>query len=669
MLLTWCAFTTACAGDDGAEAGGQGGAASGPGGATITSSSASGSTASNGEGGSGSPASGAGGSEGGGEPTSSSAGGGGGVGPGFPELDARCATPAQDGVDTTSWPEVFIGTAEHGCSDDAAAGTFETPLCNPHLAADRVDRAGTIITFRGGTYRLADFEGPDGPGGIGLPGREDYGADAFLLVRSEPGSTAILVGSIRLAGGWEEHSSSPRVFRLDVSDLPADPKALYEVVDGPEQLFDEARRFRHMMVFRDGARSHADVADLVDGSEGSPETSMTEDRSTHDFTWTKANAAGEGCGSDNAGCFIYLRADDAGFEPGEKAFEASQYNAIGGPSGRLDYLVVDGIATRFTQCGGLNCSLWLEGSDYVVVQNSSFGHVANSDDNSYGIGLWNTNGSIVRRNRVFDSAYWGGTPNSKGITFMISGQEAPNWVCGNEVFHIPGDAAICSKSGVQRLQVIGNYVHDCEVGVVTNGDRTQDGTLYAGGAYAIEQNIFERNGSGVALSQPGGDGGTAGDAGAGPDVVANNLFIDNRSGVRLATQMTPGARVFNNIFLGGPVANACSGEDCGAAIYYANNAGEVRDFEHPLGQLGVVLSNNLFHEHDASHGVNRNWTANYEFFTLAEFQATYASESGSLDADPLLDADFRPAAGSPAVDAGFAEYYGLESVHIGPHLQ
>ncbi len=601
--------------------------------------------------------------------SSASGGGGAGGGPSFPDLDARCATPAQDGVDTSGWPEVFVGTVEQGCSDEAAAGTYDKPLCNPHLAAERVDQAGSIITLRGGVYRLAELEGPNGPGGIGLPGRDDYTASQFLLFRSEPGTTAMLLGSVQRSGGWEMHSASPRVFRLDVSDLAEDPKALYEVIDGAEGSFDEARRFRHMMIFVDGERAHANVSDLAEGSEGSPETSMTEDGSTHDFTWTKADGSGAGCGSDNAGCFVYLRADDPSFDPNTRAFELSQTNAIGAPPGGVHHVVIDGIATRFTQCGGLNCSLAFEGSNNVLIQNSSFGHVANSNDNSYGIGLWSTNGSIVRRNRVFDSAYWGGTPNSKGITFMISGQEEPNWVCGNEVFHIPGEAGIGSKSGVQRLHIIGNYVHDCAFGVETNGDRTQDGTLYEAGAYAIEQNIFENNSVAVWLRQPGGDGGMAGNAGAGPDFVVNNLFIDNRSGVLLATQMTPGARVLNNIFLGGPTANACSGEDCGAAIYYANNAGEIRDFTFVLETLEVDFSNNLFFGHDASHGVNRNWTPDYEHFTLAEFQTAYASELNSLDADPLLDAVYRPASGSPALGAGLAEYYGLETVNIGPYLE
>ena len=156
---------------------------------------------------------------------------------------------------------------------------------------------------------------------------------------------------------------------------------------------------------------------------------MTEDASTNDFTWTKADTSGAGCGNGNAGCFIYLRADSAAFGPNGAELEVSQYNAIGGGAGQANHLVIDGVHTRFTQCGGLNCSVWFEGSNDLLIQNSSFGHVANSDDNSYALGLWQTNGSIVRHNAIFDSAYWGGTPNSKGLTFMISGATTPNWVC------------------------------------------------------------------------------------------------------------------------------------------------------------------------------------------------------------------------------------------------
>jgi hypothetical protein len=611
----------------------------------------------------------------GGSPSTGSTGGGGSLattssstssgtgGSSLLPLDARCPTPAQDAVDRTGWPEIFVGTSAQGCSDAEGSGSRAAPFCNPHLALSKVNQAATIVTLMDGEYRLDNFvNASNAKGGLGIPSRSDYSASQFFVLRADKGATPVILGSIRLSADWKSHGTSPRVFRIDVSGLPQDPKALYRVEDQLAQRYTKARRFRHMMVFREGVRSHADVASLLDGSAGKPETSMTEDASTNDFTWTKADAGGAGCGAGNAGCFIYLRADSAAFDPNGAELEVSQYNAIGGDAGQANHLVIDGVHTRFTQCGGLNCSVWFDGSNDLLIQNSSFGHVANSDDNSYALGLWQTNGSIVRRNAIFDSAYWGGTPNSKGLTFMISGATAPNWVCGNEIYHIPGDAGVGSKNGVKDLRIVGNYIHDSVNCVSTNQDRTQGGVFYEAGSYVIQQNVFERCQQGVRMARP--SGGTAS-----ADVVLNNLFIDNVHGVRLAASTTPASGIFNNIFIGGPLANACDAAGaCGAGVYFANNGADPLDFAYILKDLGVVLSNNLYFGLTYSHGVNRNWTANYANYTLSEIQKEYGAEASSLSEDPLLDADHVPASSSPVIGRGLGKFYDEPSVNIGVHL-
>jgi hypothetical protein len=289
--------------------------------------------------------------------------------------------------------------------------------------------------------------------------------------------------------------------------------------------------------------------------------------------------------------------------------------------------------------------------DQALIQDCSLGHVSNSDDNSYGLGLWFSNGSIVRRNVVFDSAYWGGTANSKGITLMVSGRTAPNWLCDNEVFHIPGNAAIGTKGGVSNLRVIGNRIHDSHVGVELSHVRDQDGMTYPAGQWVISQNVIERCQLGVFLTRYGHQ-----DRAQPGDSIVNNLFRDNRGGVVFAFDMPPDERVHNNIFVGGAMAATCTSEVCDTGMYFGNNAGEVRDFDYLFAApISLRVSHNLYFGFRFTHGVNRNWTANYVNRDLAMFQSAFSgvsAERGSLVADPMLDIDNRPRPGSPALGAG-----------------
>jgi hypothetical protein len=585
--------------------------------------------------------------------------------------NVSCPAPSQDSVDTSKWPEIFVASVgSPTCATEASAGdgSFAKPFCNPHTALATVKKGGVRVTFRGGVYRLTELpQAGGGFGALGFPSFE-YTADSFLVLRAYAGERPIFLGSERLAGAkqdwkvWKGPVGAPRILRTPVAALKQDPKAFYEVSEPEGGQEGKVRRFRHAMLFREGIRTHADVASLFEDGAGAIETSTTEDTSSRNFTWTKADENGLGCGSSNAGCYVYLRADDASFDPAARVFELSQLNAINTAPGRASYAVIDGLGTRFTQCGGLNCSIAIEGSDEVVIRNGTFAHVANSDDNSYALGLWRTNGSKVYDNEVYDSAYWGGTPNSKGITFMISGATAPNWVCRNDVHDIPGQAAIGSKGGVVDLRILGNYLHDSTVCVETTEEREQGGVKYAGGSWVIQQNVFARCESGAQLSRSHGSP-------AGPDTVVNNVFVDNRRGVAFSANTTPGSSVYNNIFLGGELSNQCSGQMCGAGIYFANNAGEVRDLDYVfLGVVKAVSSHNLFFGFTHTHGVTRNWTANYANYTVAEVQAKFGAEDGSLVADPLLDDGYRPKPGSPATDAGLGSVVGETSVNMGVFL-
>jgi hypothetical protein len=416
---------------------------------------------------------------------------------------------------------------------------------------------------------------------------------------------------------------------------------------------------RHVMVMRSGGRAHASVGELSDSSTaGQPETSMTENDSTKNFTWTKADASGAACGAENAGCYIYLRADGA-YSPNSYDFEIPQTATFTAGS---SYMVLDGMHGRFS----ISDEVHFEGKEHVLIKNSSFGHLAAGNGNSYALGLWYSNGSIVKNNKVFDSAYWGGASNSKGITFMVGGETSPNWVCNNEIYHVPGEAGVGSKGGVSNLRILGNYIHDSGTCIQTDQNRTQDGVFYPAGGWTVQQNVLRRCGIGVQIGRGATDV-------TKPELVVNNVFADNFHGVSLGGSSTMSSRLHNNIFIGGSKANSCdSYGTCGAGIYFANNSEAVRDFSYLFGTLKIRMSNNFFSELDRSHGANRNWTPNFAHYDLSQFKSAYSAfgpEGGSGAGDAMLDGAYKPLSGSPVRDAGLSEFFDLPAVNMGIYLQ
>jgi hypothetical protein len=336
-------------------------------------------------------------------------------------------------------------------------------------------------------------------------------------------------------------------------------------------------------------------------------------------------------------------------DPATSAFEFSQGHflfCLG-----CDYLVLEGLTFRFTQPNAVS----FEGSDFILVQDNDFGHNANSNDNAYSIFISYSQGVMVRRNRAFDSRYWGGTPNSKGITFMVSGDEADMWACYNEVWDIIGQG-ICTKSGVSNLHVVGNYVHDVGTCVDIPSERCHwqgcdgepDGHTYPGGNWTVRENLLERCGAGV---NPGGDENP--DAAYFGSRIYNNLFLDCDRGVTLNVWAMD-TFIRNNIFQGGT-----------SGIYFNNSAGEDRWPDWFLSR-GLDSDYNIFNAESALIA-RINWTGGGEHpLTLDEFRASYDGEEHSLETDPMLDADFTPLEGSPALGSGDPSVYGAAgSVNIG----
>ncbi|NOY93401.1 MAG: hypothetical protein GXP55_19625 [Deltaproteobacteria bacterium] len=519
--------------------------------------------------------------------------------PGSPGTGPACPEPAQGPIGD-DWPEVFVGVA--GC-DDTGAGTRELPFCTFEKAFEVADTVPYIVTVLEGTYRQR-----------GHRLNREGTADEYFVLRADQGARPVILGSDAIAGGDFE-SATGELFRVDVSGLEKDPKGLWTA---------EGRRIIHVMETRDGERSHANTADLVEPG-----------------SWTKADDSGVGCGRDNAGCFIYML-PFADMDVSTTAFEASQGNFF---YSQGDYQVVDGLTIRFTQ----STAIFFEGAKHILIQNSDFAHNANGNDNSYGLRLWGADGALVRRNRVSDSRYWGGAVNSHGITFMVGGNEQDIWVCENEVFDIIGHG-VSTKNGSSNVHVVGNYLHDLGNGVHTSDSRCHwrgcDVENFPGGGYTIRENLFENCRAGVAIART-----DSRPINVTPSRIFNNVFVDTERGVetlRVSTQ--PFVR--NNIFVG-----------TGNGLYF--RAGGMTTWPDYFISEGFDSDFNLFDTASAIY-VYADWAGTEQAQDLATYQANYSAETDSLEADPMLDDRFMPRAGSPALGSGDPDVYpGATSVNRG----
>ncbi len=509
--------------------------------------------------------------------------------PGSTGTGPACPEPAQGPIGA-DWPEVFVGVA--GC-DDEGAGDRATPFCSFDKAFEVADAAPYIVTVLDGTYRQRGYS-------LTRPGS----ADEYFVVRADEGAHPIILGSAAIAGSDFEGATGDAV-RVDVSGLDNDPKGLWTA---------EGRRIIHVMESRDGARSHANAADLVEPG-----------------TWTKADASGVGCDRDNAGCFIYML-PFADMDVSSTAFEASQgsfFHSVGG-----DYQVVDGLTIRFTQ----STAIFFEGAQHILIQNGDFAHDANGNDNSYSLRLWGADGALVRRNRVSDSRYWGGAVNSHGITFMVGGDEADMWVCENEIFDTIG-YGVSTKGGSSNVHVVGNYLHDLGTGVHTSYARCHwrgcDVRKFPGGSYTVRENLFENCGSGVAISRTDRRP-------AGQSRIYNNLFLDTERGVEtLRVSVQPFVR--NNIFTGS-----------GNGLYF--RAGGTTTWPDYFISKGFDSDYNLFDTVSAIY-TYANWSGMERAQDLSSYQTEYDGEANSLELDPMLDDRYRPRPGSPALGSGDPSVY------------
>lgn len=505
--------------------------------------------------------------------------------------------------------------------DDGATGTEADPFRTISKGLETAGN-GDVLTIRGGTYRLMD-EAPDAPQ-LSLGGATET---SFLTIQAYSGEEVIILGSLDTAGqSWTAVDSA--LWRMAADYLPKDPTGMFNV----------DRRVEHRMKDVSGTRSHADTTDLVNPGE-----------------WTKADDSGTGCGSDNAGCFIYLYPYD-GNDPNSQTYELSQrklFFALG-----ASYLTVRGLTILYTQ----NSALTLEGGRGQVVEDNVLGHNSNGNDNAYSIFVSYGGGVTIRNNRAFDSKYWGGFSNSKGITLMDMDPEDPSRIEGNEVYDIVGQG-ITTKSGVANVVVQRNFVHDVGVGVEPPGPRCHwtkpdcvlgDPEYYPGGGWDIRENALVRCGHGVAMATLAeADGGI-------PNRIYNNVFYDNEtSGIDLVLRNT-GTVIANNIFLSNPRGIFLDHGGSGQTI--------------AVDEFAPVFSShhNLFFGNENDYLFRPDWTGpggSGTGYSLDAIIAALGKEEGSLAADPqVVDAtaaDFHLQDSSPAKDAGDGSFYSAAAVDMG----
>ncbi len=507
--------------------------------------------------------------------------------------------------------EYFIATN----GDDNNDGSQISPWKTLGSGFARIN-AGDTLTLREGIYRLVEENN------LSVINKPNITFQGYTGERIQLFGSATTQGKV-----WQPYNAN--VWRIAADFFNNDPKG----------MFNNHVRVEHQSDL-DGGRDHDFVTNLVNPNY-----------------WTKADINGDQCFRSNTGCYIYLY-PAIGENPNTQIYELSQ-RSMARVAGNGDYMVVKNIEFYYTQ----STAIFFEGPDFITLDGNIFGNTSNGNDNSYAIRIWDSQGSVVKNNTVFDSKYWGGVANSKGITFMVSKAGQPNIVEYNEIYDIPGFDAVGVKSGVSNLVVRYNYIHDVYsaftpggyrcIWSATNTDGCQDTDVEyrPGGNWKIYGNIVVNATLGVNL--PGyindGDG----------NLIYNNVFYQVQSAIKLGWDGTFFNVIANNIFANGETG------------IYLQSGGTVTTVIDYLDQY-VSYNNLFFNNSNADVHLRPSWSGGYTFgtpYSVSQFQTQFNSENNSFSADPLFanTSTFELTTESLALNAGDGSFWGESVVDIGAY--
>lgn len=508
--------------------------------------------------------------------------------------------------------EFFMATV----GDDNNNGSISAPWKSFSHAINQL-QDGDTLTIRGGLYRLIDETDLNT---INTPN---------LTIQGYEGETVNIFGSYSTElTSWEPHTNE--LWRIPADPMNSDPKG----------MFNGSQRVHHQSDL-DGGRDHDHAYNLTEPNH-----------------WTKADINGNQCFSDNEDCFIYLY-PSPGELPNDHVYELSQ-RSMGRVAGNGHHMTVRNLHIYYTQ----SSPIFFEGADYVTLENNTFAHVSNGNDNSYAVRIWDSQGSVVRFNTVYDSVYWGGTSNSKGISFMVNKLGDPNIVEYNEIYDIPGRSAVGTKGGTSNMIVRYNYIHDVYnafepgssrcIWSATNNDGCQptDVEYRPAGDWKIYGNIISHTEVGLRL--------TAYDEDNNNNQLYNNVFYNVKTALEIGWDGTFGTLIANNIFINNEVG------------IYLQSGGVTTTVEDYLDQF-ESHHNLYFNNSHADIHLRPNWGGNYYSGTpydLSTFQAQFNQrEVQSISADPqfINTQDFYLLETSPGINTGDGSLWGVGTVHMGAH--
>jgi Right handed beta helix region len=500
--------------------------------------------------------------------------------------------------------DYYVDAYHDDASNTNSCMSIEDPCLTIGSGLDLL-QPGDTLKIREGIYRLLEQN-------LSSSLHDSTTASLYFTLTNYDGERVQIYGSLSSENRvWEQYNSL--VWRTSAEFLNSDPAGMF--------LGD--RRVEHQSDLSGSPRKHDNVSEL-----------------TNESSWTKADVNGDQCLEENTDCYIYYYPPE-NENPNQNIYELSQMSM-----GRIssDYTQLRGLEFYYTQPQ----PIFFEYADNILIENNIFAHNSNSDDNAYGLRIWESGGAVVRNNKVYDSVYWGGTSNSKGITFMITDPENPHVVEYNEVYDIPGRAAIGTKGGTSGVIARYNYIHDVYsafepgsfrcVWTSSNNDGCQvtDEEYRPGGGWEIYGNVVVNSNYGLQLHVFDEDNDN--------NILHNNTFVNVDRPVNLGYGGSTGNEIYNNIFMQG---------DTG--IYLDNSGSGVdRGVEDFLDQY--TSDNNLFFDQSEADIFSKtNWQGGDYYgvpYFLLEFQEGFDREQSSLSLNPMLDESYEPSPSSPVCKAG-----------------